>query len=109
MRDKQLSQSLMRKNRSHSLVFKDVGDHSNRINYMTRERRYRDKQNAKNCVGNLTRIQPFDGRSVEHNNFSRDFKPVNFLPCNHRPVSVLHILTRSYGLRAGYGFVLFLR
>jgi len=89
MRDKQLSQSLMRKNQSHSSVFKDVGDHSNRINYMTRERRYRDKQNAKNRVGNLTRIQPFDGRSVEHNNFSRDFKPVNFLSRNHRPVSVL--------------------
>ena len=43
----------------------------------------------KNRVGNLTRIQPFDGSSVEHNNFSRDFKPVNFLPRNHRPISTL--------------------
>lgn len=39
-------------------------------------------QNAKNRAGNLTRIQP----STEHNNFSRDFKTVNFLPRNQRRV-----------------------
>lgn len=80
---------------------------------VSRERWYRDKQstqNAKNRVGNLTRIQPFGGSSVEHNNFSRDFKPVNFLPRNHRPIS--YTLTRyplvriARGVRLRFVFVL---
>lgn len=55
----------------------------------------------KNRAGNLTRIQP----STEHNNFSRDFKTVNFLPRNQRRVFST-LLTLVFRARST---VLFLR
>lgn len=65
-----------------------------RMNYMSR---VASGDTAINKVHKMQKVaseisrgfNPSTAAPSKHNNFSRDFKPVNFLPRNHRPVSAL--------------------
>lgn len=91
----------MQKNQSRSSVFKDVGDQAE---WIIRAQRVGNGDTAINKVHKMQKVaseisrgfNPSAAAPSGHNNFSRDFKPVNFLPRNHRFCS--YTLTTRYPL-----------